>query len=538
MEVNNDLINKSNQYKFVYLKRLIIELRARQKEFYYSYEPPSEKHYLLHSCGKKILILKGAPRTAKTTSVLMDAAMIMKDEHPFITKYKNIPDLKKRCWVIATNFKKVQEVLLPMFLNVIPKVNIKNVWNDPRNNKYVIELNTGWHILFKSQEEKIGTITSADASIIIMDERVDSEDWREQIRSRVISTDGMLYFTMDSNEEDEWVHGLKQLSYSQLFHFELKDNAKNLPKEELDRLENELDDIAKEKLLYGNYANRDIVYIFKPDIWNESNYVEIQPKRFSIAYGELTPDEEGYIRMFKDVQSNVKYVVGFDPCGGGGRNSHGLHVFDEFGEQCLMMIDSKISYVNAPELFIMPILNYYNKALFVSENREHGRYVVNKMNDLGYYNLYSDQMWKPMESSKGVLKTQIEFGIITTEKSKKDMKNKTLDDIVNGKILLHDRLTKMQLEHFVEDYKDRDSQKLEPKMHGIKIMGEPDLKNSDDDLVMSLFFTDRALNHLGYLNNVIRQNRSKKPMMKTIDDLLNIKVIRQGGGGFYQSLGY
>ena len=534
----NDIYTKSDNYKFAYLKKLVIELRSRQSEFYYKYTPPSYKHFRFHECGKKIRILKGAPRTAKTTSALHDVVKIMKGEHPFITKYEGIPDLKKRVWVMATTFKKVTEVLMPMFLEAIPKVNILHVTNDVRNNKYYIELNNGWKVLFKSQEESIGTITSADATIILMDERIENEDWREQIRTRIISTDGLLLFTMDSNEEDEWIEGLKQLDYCETFQFELKDNAKNLPQDELDRLETELDDIAKEKLLSGKYIDRNIKYIFTPDIWNTSNYVEIIPQKFGVIHGEVCPDEEGFIKVFKIPEPNVKYLVGYDPAGGNSRNSHGLHVFDENGEQCASMLSNAFHYVNAPEMFLIPILKWYNNAVFVSENREHGRYIVHKVNDLGYFNIYSDSTWKPMGTK--VMKL-VDFGIVTDEKSKRDMTNNMLDYITNSRILLHDRLTKIQLERFVEDFRDLDTQKTAGKLHGTRAMNEPELKNSDDDLVMSLFFVGRAMLNMGYFANIqyrkYNMNGARKKDL-TIDDLVGIKLYRTEQNTVYNSLGY
>lgn len=550
MDVSSETISNSVQYKFAYLKKMVIELRSRQKEFYYKYTPPkvngkwidgeyvggvyNPKIINFHKCGKKIRIMKGAPRSGKTTCVLIDAAMIMKGEHPFNDRFKDIPEMAKRCWVIGTTFKKIQEVLMPMFLNVLPKNFVHSVTSEQRSNKYYINLINGWKILFKSQEEKIGTITSTDATLIIMDERVESPDWREQIRSRIISTDGLLYFTMDSNEEDEWVEALKQMDYSEVFEFNIYDNESNLPGEELERLKNELDDVAKEKLIYGKHIDRYIEHVYSKDIWNDSNYVEIVPTRYSVYHGELVPDEQGYIRMFKEKLEGMRYIAGYDPAGGFSRNSHAIQVFDQNGEQCAMMLDNKFHYVNAPEDFILPLLKYYNNACFVSENREHGRYIVNKIVDIGYPNVYSDTMWKPIGTN---IKTQIDWGIITNERSKFEMNDSTLNDIINGKLFLHCRLTKMQLEAFVKDYTQKiNSKKQSADLRGLRILNEPDLKNSDDDLVMSLYFVDRALNNMGYLIN--ENKKYHRQTVKTIDDLMNIKLIRNTGNSIYTTIGY
>lgn len=524
MSIDNKLILNSIEYKIGYLRNLVIELRRRSTLFYYNYIPPSEKHIRFHECTKKIRICKGAPRSAKTTTAIMDCIMIILGEHPFIKRYNTAKD-KLTMWVVATTFKKVSDVLMPMFKSVIPMNRVVKVEEDKKLNRWTIEFDNGWKIFFKSQEEGIGSFTSADARIIMMDERVENEEIRMQLRTRVISTDGLMIFTMDTTEQDEWIDDLSKMEYAELFTFELSDNSRNLPAEELKRLETELSDVDKERLIYGRSADRNIDYIFEREgMWSEENYVKIEPNRFSVRSGQFIAEDSGEYRIFKDRQPGIKYMMGFDSASGYGRNSSAIQILDENGEQCAMYLDHKEPYVMLPEKVLMPMLKYWNNAMFVPENRAQGVYIANKMSET-YFNIYTDNLHK-IQLNKEI--KNLEWGITTNEKNKKEMVDMVLSDIMNCKIMLHCEKTIKQLKNFVGDYKN-DTQKLNPKYHGIKIKDDPELANSDDDLVMALLFTVRALNMMGYLQYSARRRRNKT--VRTIDDVLSTKLYSGNGGG-------
>jgi len=521
--IDAGLIADSIEYRVGYLKNAVIELRRRKNLFYYNYQPPSKKHKAFHESTKKIRICKGAPRSAKTTTAIMDCIMIILGEHPYIKKFDGAKD-KLTMWVVGTTFKKVSDVLMPMFKGIVPMNRVKKIEEDKKLNRWTIGFDNGWKIFFKSQEEGIGSFTSADARIIMIDERVENEEIRMQLRTRVISTDGLMIFTMDTVEQDEWIDDLSKMEYAELFTFELKDNAKNLPSEELERLERELSDVDKERLIYGRSAERDIDYIFDKDgLWSEENYIPLEANRFSVSTGQFVPVTNGEYRVYKDRQPGIKYVMGFDAASGYGRNSSAIQIFDDNGEQVAMYLDHKEPYVMMPEKVLIPMLKYWNNAMFVPECRAQGIYIGNKVAET-YYNIYTDNLYK-LQLNKEV--RSIEWGILTNEKNKKEMVDMLLSDIMNAKIVLHCDKTVRQLKMFVADYKN-DTQKLNPKYHGTKVKDDPELANSDDDLVLSLMFAVRALNNLGYLQNAARRRRRS---VKTLDEIMNTKLFSNKSGG-------
>lgn len=541
INIDTNLIDTSVAYKLQRVRNIAIELRRRSSSWYYNWKPPtdregkSRKHLEFMLCDKKILIAKGAPRSAKTSTAIHYCLRIILGEHPIVKKWNNV-ETKKVMWVVATTFKKIVDVLMPLFEEQMPMNRVTKVIAERNNNRYGYEFDNGWKIMFKSQEEKIGTFTSADVRIILIDERVDDERVREQLRSRIISTDGIMIFTMDSNEEDQWIDDLSRMEYVRLFEFNIRDNEVNLPAVELERLERELSDVGKERLLNGRAANDNFVYLFdKQGLWNEGNFVELLPNRFSVQGERFISDESGYFRQFKEPEPGVKYVMGFDSASGVGRNSSAIQMFSEYGEQVAMYLDHTTPYIQFPELILLPLLRKYNNALFVPEFRAQGIYISNKVAET-YYNIYTDNLHRKDVNkwSKGM-----DYGIMTTEKNKKEMIDSTMGEIVNQRLMFHCAKTQRQFRAFVEDYSgNQDSQKKDPKYHGTRIKDDEELRFSDDDLVMATLFAVRALVNMNYLNNAARKREIRKTNAMSIDELKRIKIYRQDEpsnnyGGFY-----
>jgi hypothetical protein len=478
----------------------------------------SDLYLKVHQCTKKFIACKGSPRTGKSYVLIQKANQLLLDEDPYDKLKGQQPYLM---WVIATSFKKVKDQLFPLYKQLAPHNRIKRSGEKTNSNEYFIEYDNGSRIVFKSQEEKIGEFKSADVHIVFADERIESQDIRENLRHRIITTDGRIFYTMDSLGEDEWLDEMEKLPYAEVFRFVLEDNKDYISKEEYQRLQTEGTNEQRERLLFGKPINENHKRIFLEDMWNESNYQPIEPKRGKIVDGEFIQGE-GFLCVYREREEGKKYVVGYDSAAGTGGNGNALQIFSDDGEQIARVLNNSVHFTLWPEI-IRDILNYYNKALFIPEvGITHSLYVVNTLAEK-YFNIYMDEIVKnPSRYQK------VDWGIRTNENNKKEMCDLTLADLNKCKLLLHDDKTIKQLEGFIEDYSG-DTQKKNPKLHGTKIRDDEELRGSDDDLVMALFLADRALNKYNYFNIARRRKLPEEKKIKTIDDILNTKIIRFGG---------
>jgi hypothetical protein len=507
------------QKQITIAKLCLQEIQARLNYFYYKYEPASDKHKAFHLCGKKIRILTGSPRTGKTTESIWDTTAISGGEHP-VYKYP-VPNIG---WVVVPKFHKVFESggMVDKFKEIVPPNKVSH-WNINKNdNIYELFYKNGSSVVFKSQEQGVDSFTSNKVHWILVDERLDNHDIRIQLRSRIIDQDGLLIYTMDRLEDDEWVDDLKDKPYVSVTQLCLRDNAKYLPKEELERLETELDEADKEKIFYGNFKDASIEFLYKKEMFNEKNYVPETPKRFDIIHGDLVPSELGDLRIYKEPLPGVQYVMAWDAGEGVGQNPHAVQVFEEYGEQVATYLNNTLNYSLLAETILTPLGMYYNTALAVGELRgAHAATVMDNILKSGYPNIYVDIENKRIKQIKS--RGNLRFGVVTDEINKPNMVALTWNDLKTAKILLHDEYTVIQLQHFVKDIKGKNKTKSGIKHHGTRIKGIPDLKFSDDDLVMALFFADRALNAWDYLKPRVKE------VVTTIDRFAvpKVNIIRQ-----------
>jgi hypothetical protein len=554
--IDDNSIRDSLRFKLIEGQNILAEAEARQKYWYYTYDPHStttNKYIDFHLCGKKVRVCKGAPRTRKTTTCIWDYWSILLREHPVysnkevVDKYSKIlgydvPYINPvnepiNIWVTSQSYKMVYrpDGLLDKFLDLAPGNRVKKVTNDNKRNDFIIEIDDGSSITFLSQEQPKDA-KSSSVHAVLVDERIDNDMMRRELRMRILDTNGLLTFAQDSTGQDEWAEELSQTAYGQLFEFELNDNIDHLPAEDIERLKTELSDIEKEIYVLGKYKERNTKPVFPETIWSKSNYVEISPKRFNFVNGKLVADEAGIIRIFKEPVPGEKYAIGLDTSKGVGVNAHaGVVLNSETGEQYASFINNKIGFLSLDELIIAPLGYYYNNALVVVEDKSTGMLVLAKLK-LYYPNLYFevkvDSFNKPAK----------DFGINTNETNKFEMIEQVQDDIVKGKLLIHCSKTKKQLDGYVEVRNGKVTQKGEViQFRGTKDKKDKELEGSDDDLVSALLLVDRAINKWGYLKAVER-NINK---VQTIDNLKKIeddkRIYRSApsihrDGGLYSNL--
>lgn len=529
-------IRETVEYKIERLRHIYNEIKNRMKYPYYNYIPlrldPDDnctenkyKYLDFHRCGKKIRILEGSPRSGKTTMAIQDVCWLALGEHPFIKL--EVPNIG---WVIVQKFEKLWEPggMIDKFEERLPLNRIKAFVKNKKDREYWIEFDNGSKIVFKSEEQGIDSFTSVKIHWALKDERIYNEQIRKQLRMRIVDENGYLIYTMDKLEEDDWVYELRNKDYVFIGRYEFKDNPK-LPPEEANRIANEVDEIDKEILLYGKFKERNHQLMFPPTIWNESNYVEIIPKRFDVIGGDIVPNEAGFLRVFKEKQDNMNYVIAWDVSEGIGKNATAIGIFDETGEQIAVWFSNIYNYELLAKNIIMPLGEYYNNALAAGELKGCGFAVMSDMKKLGYKNLYVDVINQQL---KQTTQLSFKFGIVTDPSNKSQMVAQTKKDLENGKLLLHCEMTKIQFEHFVKE--DRGETKTHNGIfyHGTKIRGcqkyQAEFKYSDDDLVMMTLFADRVLNGWGYLDGINRKTKrqeEEKSKIQTIDDLYSQSII-------------
>jgi hypothetical protein len=522
-EIRHKIRNEySIEHIIAIINKAVIELKARDNYFYYTYSPVrsnTTKYLDLHKCTAKFIAARGSPRSGKSYAIIQKCNQLLLDEDPYDHLKGNHPYLM---WAVASSFKKVKDQLFPLFKRLVPMNRVKRIIEKTNSNEYSIEYDNDSRIVFKSQEEKIDEFKSADVHIIMADERIESEKIRENLRHRIITTDGRIFYTMDSLGDDDWLDEMEKLSYAKVFTFCLEDNKDYIPSAEFERLQKEGTNEQRERLLFGKPVNENHKRIFLDEIFNDTNYQEIVPKRYNVEGNELRECENGILSVFKDREDGRKYVIGYDSAAGTGGNANCLQVFSDDGEQIARVLNNNIHFTLLPNI-IIDILNYYNRALFVPENEMHAIFVANTVAEK-YFNVYIDEIVKdPSRYQK------VDWGIKTNEVNKREMCDKTLADL-KTRLLLHDSKTVRQLKGFIEDYSG-DTQKKSPKLHGTKIKDDEELKGSDDDLVIGLFLADRALNKYNYFNNAKRRKLPEEKRILSVDDLMNVKIIRYGHNG-------
>jgi hypothetical protein len=473
---DDSIVTGSTEYRTSLLRIAMQEYKTRQKMWYYNYQPSSPKHYDFHMCGKKIRINVGANRAGKTTAPVWDLIAVSLDEHP-VYKLK----VGMTGWVIGSDFRKIREVLFPKFDSMIPTNRIKERIYKPRSNEFGYILDNNFSILFKSQEQDISTFTSASIRWALVDERIKDLDMRNQIRMRVVDTDGLMVFTGDRLEDDEWIEDLAKLDYTLVTKFEFEDNARYLPMEEMKRLRQELDPIEQAKLLDGNFKSRDDKPRFTDNIFTPDNYIPLLPNRVNVEGGFINPCEDGYFRMFEEPMAGMQYVIGVDMAEGSGWNHTAMECFKHNGEQVFEFMTNKVHFSKLPEL-IGSVGKMYNNATVVIENKSYGVSTIDRMKDF-YPNLYMEPTFRANKFRK------LDFGIKTERQLKENMIVNAIDFITNNKCLIKSDKLKGQLTRFITN--------KDGKSIGKKDRNDPEMFGNDDDNVMAFLFVMWAMNSMG-----------------------------------------
>lgn len=112
---------------------------------------------------------------------------------------------------------------------------------------------------------------------------------------------------------------------------------------------------------------------------------------------EFRPAEHGPLRIWKQPDPGRVYVIGVDVAEGvaGGDNSVAAVLDAETMEQCAEWCGNIEPYEFAEE--VVNLAKWYGDALTAIEINNHGLAVVNRVRDLGYWNLYNRRQFDTVQ---------------------------------------------------------------------------------------------------------------------------------------------
>lgn len=508
-------LSEELRLKIARLRLIATELQGRKNQFYYSYEPAHDDALSFHRCLSRIRIVQGGIRSGKTTAAIKDISMQCLHEHPYWKAKEN----KKgeiypvTWWLVVPSFKKYFSMWRGKLKAELPE-NRFELKENTNKNIYFFEADNGSRIVIKSQEEDIKEFGGESIDGALIDERFTDEEKRLQLRGRIVERDGSMVFTTDSIEADEWIKELSQLDYATVFRFDMERN-RFLSQEAVAKFKEELDELDRERLVYGRHKEKGVISVFPPDIWTERNKKISTPAVCEVTDNGVVENQNGNFLIFKYPEPGKRYVLGIDGADGlaktDGRNDRKfdesiIQVISADGEQVAVWASNKYPPVIFASICV-EIGKMYNRAVLAPENRgKAGGLIIQKMIDLKYSNIYyeTNSFYKGTEH-------RTDFGINTNAKSKADMIHQLRDDIVNERMLLVDAGTFEQLENFVM------FEKVKEGYNG-KFAGLPGKR---DDKVMALVMANRVLNAWGYFKKNNSAPLLEKPVDRT-EELLQV----------------
>ena len=214
--------------------------------------------------------------------------------------------------------------------------------------------------------------------------------------------------------------------------------------------------------------------VFDLDKLQEHEVNVFAPRRFSMMKRsqrafDKSPAEYGDLRIFKEPEPHTKYGVGADIAEG---LEHGDY-------SCVQILEAKTGEQCAvwhghmdPDIFgeeVIPLLSWwFNTALCVPENNNHGLSTIKAMQRVGYPLIYRQRRLQDRKEHKTEM-----LGWRTTASTKPYVMAELNAAIREDDLILHDAETIMELKTFVRD--------------GKKMNGSP-----HDDRVMALALANEA----------------------------------------------
>lgn len=187
---------------------------------------------------------------------------------------------------------------------------------------------------------------------------------------------------------------------------------------------------------------------------------------------EWVDDPKGYIKIYYEPKSEVRYVGGGDTASGVGSDYHILQVLDEDGNQCAVLRNHMDSDLYTRQVYCLG--KYYNNAL-LSIEVNYDMYPIKKLEELGYTYQYVREQQDTF--TKSIKKA---FGFRTDAYTRPRILSQLVELVREYTYLFNDRDTLNEMLTFVRNDKGRAEAQ----------------EGSHDDLVMAIAIAHESIKQI------------------------------------------
>src|SRR3990167_2623614 len=248
----------SDDLKRRYLNLLKEKDRRKREEGIYYYSPLHGKAEVAHADKSRIRLVSGGNRAGKTFFGTAEVVWIGLGIHPHRKHIKPPVTI----WIASDSHEKNRDVFWPLFQQLMPRKEIKDVTYGPRGSIMRVELVNGTEYVWKSFEADRTSYQGAAIPFIWLDEEP-KEDIFTECLMRGMTCRGEILITMTAVRGITWV-------YHKLYRPALKDpkagigihrfptrENKTIPRDELKRLEGSLSEDDRRIRLEGEFISRE-----------------------------------------------------------------------------------------------------------------------------------------------------------------------------------------------------------------------------------------------------------------------------------------
>lgn len=399
-----------------------------------------------HDRKSKVEMLIAGNRSGKTTCICIESVWWAVGNHPYMWT----PPPPVNIWLTSVDYGTLE--------NTIKDEKLLS-WLPPETHyerqKRIFTLLNGSKIFLKSQEAGQTKFESASVHMIGWDEEGESETESERIFkaciTRMIDTEGMLMMALTMVNCYGWLdemagaaeNGSKRVS---LYGWPMTDNP-HLPPAEIEEARAQFTEEEALVRIYGKRVKIGLKTIFPRDILlklleetkgQTYDFAEVVEKtvkgkpKIRLRFVK----EATMLRIYERWQEKVEYILAADPSGGDGGNPSGVVILRRDTLSVCVVLKSNILSPSelAVQIYRLGMIYRVSKmsrsALVGVENNNHGHAVVQKLEELGY-----DNMWRDRTVSGAEL---AEAGFRTNPKTKPMLEGHIMDALRSGTLKVRD----------------------------------------------------------------------------------------------------
>lgn len=378
------------EFKVAKLKVIIKLIRKFLKEqtiLNVKLMPPQAKFV---NSPTKISLLLGGNRSGKTFCGAFNTALFALGLHP---RYPLPTGHKAVVWVVGLDkVNHVRPILHPTMKQFIP---LQYIVSYNKEDDFWT-LTNGVRIYFKSGESGESKFQSAAVDFLWIDEEPKKPIW-DEVYMRTVDYGAPIFITMTPTNGISW-------SYDEIFkktgdgiHSVITANTLDndyLPKEELERLVENMSEEEKAMRLSGEYVSLGAKKVFKPELTRKMKKTINEPLfKGDIYEGQLVDSELGEMSVWEKYDPKSYYCLGFDTSEGVNDPTALIVLRYDSRENRVSVSATYNKVVNVESLhkIFLWIAGIYNNPLAVIERNSMGVSVIDRIKDFYYGSLYIEE---------------------------------------------------------------------------------------------------------------------------------------------------